>query len=81
MSFAGRGNEKSRTKNDRTCGEEGMVAEHGIARRGLYVGMRIGMSFAGRENEKGRTRNDITCGDKGMVAEHGIVDYSCSLNK
>jgi hypothetical protein len=58
-----------------------MVAEHGISRRGLYVGMRIGMSFAGRENEKGRTGNAITCGEKRMVAEHGIVDYSCSLNK
>ena len=58
-----------------------MVAEHGIARRGLYMGMRIGMSFAGRENEKGRTGNDITCGEKGMVAEHEIVNYSCSLNK
>jgi hypothetical protein len=76
MSFARKGNEKSRTENDRTCGE-GMVAEHRIARRGLYMGM----SFAGRENEKGRTGNDITCGEKGMVAEQEIVDYSYNLNK
>ncbi|PWZ31265.1 hypothetical protein Zm00014a_041344 [Zea mays] len=37
MSFVGRENEKGRTWNDRTCGEEGMVAEQGKARRGLYM--------------------------------------------
>jgi hypothetical protein len=36
-----------------------------LARRGLYVGMRMGMGFAGSGNEKGRTKNGL-CGEEGM---------------